>query len=82
MKKKNEETKKMKLTRTNEDATKIRMIAEELVGSLLGLTFSFDVPCGDYGSVYVFGRQVDEWADGGNLRVGLAGCECFANPKG
>jgi len=67
---------------TNEYTTIIRVVAKELVYSLLRLTFSLDIPRGYQGSAYVFGRDVNEWADRRDPRVRFTGFECFTDAKG
>lgn len=60
----------------------IRMVAKELVDSLFRLAFGLDIPGGYQGTIYVLGRDIDEWADVGDGRVWRAGFECFADSKG
>lgn len=70
-----------RLTRTNEHATMVRVVAKELAYFLLRLTLSLDISCGYEGSVYVFGRNINEWADVRDVRVRFTGFECFADAK-
>jgi hypothetical protein len=60
----------------------VRVVAKKLVYALFCLAFGLNIPRGNQGSEYVFGRDVNKWANMRDPRVRFTGFECLTDSKG